>query len=55
MKRKTIWFCVVMVVAAGTSKTMYESTNRIEAEEVRDFLSTIETSLDVEYQLTKKL
>lgn len=53
MKKRTIWFCVVMVMATGTTEKLYECTNRLEAEEVRDFLSTIETNLDVEYQLVK--
>jgi hypothetical protein len=54
MKKRTIWFCVVMVMAAGTTETMYESTNRIEVEEFADVLNNVETDIDIEYIVTKR-
>ena len=55
MKKRTIWFCVVMVMAAGTTETMMESTNRMEAEENCDILNCIERNIDIEYVVTKRV
>lgn len=55
MKKRTIWFCVVMVMAAGTTETVFESTNRLEIEEFADMLNTIERGGDTEYIITKKI
>jgi len=55
MKKRIIWFCVVMVTITGEQEILMQTTNREEAQENIDILQSVETSYEISYQLGKVL